>query len=175
MNVVDIVICICLLFGLIRGMMKGLFVEVASLVALIAGVYGAIHFSSFVKDYLQESVSWKPEYITLTAFAVTFIAIVVAISLLGKVLTKIADFAALGMLNKLLGGIFGLAKISLIVSVIFLFFNKMNETIPFVKKEILEESILYKPIQKIGPSLFPFILDDKILEETIVKKNKISL
>jgi len=47
MNVLDIILGALLLFGLVRGFMKGLFVEVASLVALIAGVYGAIHFSSF--------------------------------------------------------------------------------------------------------------------------------
>lgn len=170
MNAVDIVICVCLLFGFIRGIMKGLFVEVASLIALIAGVYGAIHFSYFAKEYLQESVNWKPEYISLTAFSITFIVIVVAISLLGKVLTKVADFAALGMLNKLLGGVFGIAKIALILSVIFVFFNKINRTIPFVEKQVLDNSVLYKSVQKIVPTIFPFILEDKTLEETIVKK-----
>ena len=174
MNVVDIIICVCLLFGLIRGVMKGFFVEVASLIGLIAGVYGAIHFSYFAKEYLQESVNWKAEYISLTAFAITFVAIVVAISLLGKILTKIADFAALGMLNKLLGGVFGATKIALILSVVFLFFNKINGTIPFVEKEVLNESILYKPVEKIVSTIFPLIIDDETLEETIVKKNPIT-
>ena len=47
MTILDIVLASLLLFGLIRGLMKGLFVEVASLIALIAGIYGAIHFSVF--------------------------------------------------------------------------------------------------------------------------------
>ncbi|MCB0383139.1 MAG: CvpA family protein, partial [Psychroserpens sp.] len=47
MAIIDIILGALLLFGLIRGFLKGLFVEVASLVALIAGVYGAIHFSNF--------------------------------------------------------------------------------------------------------------------------------
>lgn len=174
MNVIDIIISVCLLFGLIRGIMKGLFVEVASLIGLIAGVYGAIHFSYFAKKYLQESVTWKTEYISLTAFAVTFIAIVVAISLLGKILTKIADFAALGIVNKILGGVFGAAKIALILSVVFLFFYKLNGTIPFIEKKVLDDAVLYKPVQKIVPTLFPFIMDNKTLEETIVKKDNIT-
>ena len=158
MNVFDIIIASLLLFGFVRGLMKGLFVEVASLVALVAGVYGAIHFSYFLGDWLKNSLDWSEQYITLVAFAGTFVIIIVIIALLGKILTKIADFASLGILNKILGGVFGALKIGLILSVVFIFFGRMNDTIPFVKKESLEQSILYKPVKKIAPMIFPSII-----------------
>jgi membrane protein required for colicin V production len=161
MNVFDIVIAALLIFGFARGVMKGLFVEVASLAALIGGVYGAIHFSYFIGDFLKEAVSWNQEYVSLAAFAGTFITIIVTISLLGKMLTKLADFAALGLINKVLGGVFGALKIGLILSVVFIFFGKMNDTIPFVKKETLEESILYAPVKKIAPTIFPSIIKNE--------------
>ena len=164
MNIFDIIIAALLLFGFVRGVMKGLFVEVASLVALIAGVYGAIHFSYFIGDWLKNSVNWDEKYISLAAFAATFVAIIIIIALLGKMLTKIADFAALGALNKILGGVFGALKIGLILSVIFIFFGKMNDTFPFVKKETLETSILYAPVKKIAPMLFPSIIKDDTIE-----------
>ena len=56
MTVLDIVLAALLLFGLIKGLMKGLFVEVASLIALIAGIYGAIHFSAFAFDFLEPKI-----------------------------------------------------------------------------------------------------------------------
>ena len=161
MNVFDIVIAALLIFGFVRGVMKGLFVEVASLAALIGGVYGAIHFSYFIGDFLKEAVSWDQEYVSLAAFAGTFITIIVTIALLGKMLTKLADFAALGIINKILGGVFGAIKIGLILSVVFIFFGKMNDTIPFVKKETLEESILYAPVKKIAPTIFPSIIKNE--------------
>ena len=161
MNVFDIVIAALLIFGFVRGVMKGLFVEVASLAALIGGVYGAIHFSYFIGDFLKEAFSWSQEYISLAAFAGTFIIIIVTISLLGKMLTKLADFAALGIINKILGGVFGAIKIGLILSVVFIFFGKMNDTIPFVKKETLDESILYAPVKKIAPTIFPSIIKNE--------------
>ncbi|MCD8440236.1 CvpA family protein [Tenacibaculum finnmarkense] len=160
MNIFDIIIAVLLLFGFVRGILKGLFVEVASLVALIAGVYGAMHFSYFISDWLASSVSWDEKYISLTAFAGTFIVIIIVISLLGKVLTKVADFASLGILNKILGGVFGALKIGLILSVAFIFFGKMNDTIPFVTKENLAESILYSPVKKIAPMIFPSIIKE---------------
>ena len=161
MNVFDIVIAAPLIFGFVRGVMKGLFVEVASLAALIGGVYGAIHFSYFIGDFLKEAVSWDQEYVSLAAFAGTFITIIVTIALLGKMLTKLADFAALGVINKILGGVFGAIKIGLILSVVFIFFGKMNDTIPFVKKETLNESILYAPVRKIAPTIFPSIIKNE--------------
>ncbi|CAA0197096.1 Probable transmembrane hypothetical protein [Tenacibaculum maritimum] len=168
MNTFDIIIAALLLFGFIRGLMKGLFVEVASLVALVAGVYGAIHFSYFIGDWLKNSVSWNEKYISLAAFAATFVIIILVIALLGKIFTKLADFASLGILNKILGGVFGALKIGLILSVVFIFFGKMNDAIPFVAEENLEESIFYKPVKKIAPIIFPSI----IKSEEEVEKNK---
>lgn len=165
MNTFDIIIAALLLFGFVRGLMKGLFVEVASLVAMVAGVYGAIHFSYFISDWLKDSVEWDEKYISLAAFGGTFVVIIVLIALLGKILTKIADFASLGIINKILGGIFGASKIGLILSVVFIFFGKMNDAIPFVKQENLDESILYKPVKKIAPMIFPSIIKDEKEEE----------
>jgi membrane protein required for colicin V production len=63
MNTLDIILAAILLFGLVRGFMKGLFVELATLVALLLGVYGAIHFSYLISDFLVEKVSWDQQYI----------------------------------------------------------------------------------------------------------------
>ncbi len=168
MNIFDIVITVFLLFGFVRGIMKGLFIEVASLVALIGGVWGSIHFSYFIGDFLKESVSWSEKQISLAAFAITFILIIVVVSLLGKFLTKLADLAALGLINKAFGGVFGLVKIGLVLSIVFIFFDRMNSTISFIDKETLEESILYKPVKSIAPTIFPSIIKEDGINEDII-------
>ncbi|WP_299333379.1 CvpA family protein [uncultured Psychroserpens sp.] len=159
MALIDIILGALLLFGLIRGFMKGLFVEVASLVALVAGVYGAIHFSNFAAEFLDSRLDWDEKYINIVAFAITFVIIVLIIALAGKALTKLADFAALGILNKLLGGVFGALKIGLILSVLLIVFDNMNNTIPFADEEDLEDSILYEPVKSLAPMIFPSILN----------------
>ena len=168
MNVFDIVITVFLLFGFVRGLMKGLFIEVASLVALIGGVWGSIHFSYFIGDFLKESVSWSEKKISLAAFAITFILIIIVVSLLGRFLTKLADLAALGMVNKILGGLFGLVKIGLVLSILFIFLDRMNSTISFIDKETLDESIFYKPVKSIAPTIFPSIIKEDGLEEDVI-------
>jgi len=169
MGVLDIVLGSLVLFGLIRGFMKGLFVEIASLLALFAGVFGAIHFSNFVADWLQNKTQWDEKTINITAFVITFAIIVIAIGLAGKALTKLADFASLGILNKILGAVFGALKIGLILSVVLVVFDRMNKTLPFVDEETIDSSILYKPIKSIAPAIFPFILNEETQKEDVKK------
>ncbi len=161
MSFIDIILGGLILYGLIKGLMKGIFVEIASLIALIAGIYGAIHFSYFAGDFLSTKVDWDEKYINLTAFAITFVGIVVGVALAGRFLTKIADFAALGVLNKILGAVFGALKFAVILGAVLVFFDKTNNTIEFVKKETLEKSVLYKPVKDIGAFVFKLVLKDK--------------
>jgi membrane protein required for colicin V production len=171
MNILDIILGALILFGLIRGLSKGLFVEVASVIALIAGVFGAIHFSDFASNFLESRFDWNERTINIIAFIITFVIIVLAISMAGKALTKLADFAALGMLNKLLGAIFGALKISLILSIVLMIFDKMNKTLPFIEEEEFQESILYNPIKSIAPTIFPYIIKEDLPSETVNTAN----
>ncbi|WP_422106368.1 CvpA family protein [Winogradskyella sp.] len=165
MSIIDIILAALILFGFIRGLFKGLFVEIASLLALVLGVYGAIHFSYFAADVLESKVDWNEKTINIVAFAITFVIIVLAISLAGKALTKLADFAALGMLNKLLGGVFGALKIGLILSVLLIVFNKLNKTLPFMEKEDLDKSALYEPVKSLAPMIFPNLIKSESEED----------
>ncbi|MUH37783.1 CvpA family protein, partial [Zobellia amurskyensis] len=87
MSFLDIILGLLLLYGLWKGLKNGLFVELASLVALIAGIYGAIHFSYYAGDYLSQNMEWNERYINIAAFVITFIVIVFAVQLAGRFLT----------------------------------------------------------------------------------------
>ncbi|WP_242203105.1 CvpA family protein [Aestuariivivens insulae] len=165
MSVIDIVLGALILFGLVRGFIKGLFVEVASLVALIAGVYGAIHFSNFAAEFLMEKVDWEEKTINITAFAITFVIIVLAIALAGKALTKLANFVALGLLNRMLGSVFGGLKYALILSVVLIIFEKVNTPISFMDEEAINKSMLYKPVKSLIPLILPSIINAEEEEE----------
>ncbi len=160
MNYIDIILGILLLWGLIKGLSKGLFVSLASLIALVAGIYIAVHFSYVVGNYLDQYVDWQEGVMKLIAFAITFILVVILISLAGKLLTKIADYAALGILNKILGGAFGVLKMAFIASVVIIFVDALNRNITIIKEETLNSSILYNPVRKLAPMVLPSILKE---------------
>jgi membrane protein required for colicin V production len=155
MNIIDIVIACLLLFGLVIGYKRGLFVELTSLVGLVLGVYGAIHFSYFLSNFLESKVSWDPSLIQVMAFAGTFIIIVIALVLLGKALTTIAETIMLGFFNKILGAVFGVLKYALILSVVLIIFSEFNKTFKFMDKSKTRNSVLYEPIKNLAPYIFP--------------------
>ena len=157
MGFLDIILCALLVFAFYKGVVNGLFIELASLVSLILGIYFALKFSSFIKEILIGIVKWNPNTIQVVAFALTFIVVVIAINLLGKFLTGIANLAFLGWLNKIGGGFFRVLKTVLIVSVVFSVFEKINYNNFIAKKETLDNSIFYNPIQKIAGYVFPSI------------------
>lgn len=161
MGILDIFLGLLLIYGLYKGLKNGLFIEIASIIALIAGLFGAIHFSYIAGDYLSQNMEWNERYINITSFIITFIVIVIVVHLAGKFLTKIADFAMLGLLNKLAGAIFGALKVAVILGALLVFFERANSSINLVKSETLEESVLYEPIKEIGALVFSKVLKSK--------------
>lgn len=157
MSFLDIVLGGLLCYSLYKGIRNGLFVELASFLSLILGIYIAIKFSDVIKTILSGWVHWNPYTIQVIAFILTFIVVVVGIYLLGKFLTGIADFAFLGWLNSLGGGFFRILKTVLIISVFFTVFEKINYQNYLAKKETLDKSLFFNPIQKVALFIFPSI------------------
>ena len=155
MQVIDIILGCLLLYGLVRGFWNGFFIEIASLFSLLLGIFIAIKFSSFAQSLLSSHVSWSPKTIQITAFALTFIAVVIGLSVLAKFLTTISTFAGLGIFNKIGGAFFGLLKTILLISVALHFFQKMNSKVSFVSKEQLVKSILYYPTLEVSGKIYP--------------------
>ena len=155
MGILDIILGIFLAYGLIRGIWNGFFVEFASLISLMLGIYIAIKFSFITAEFLSDIFSWNPKTIAIWAFILTFIAVVLGVSLLAKFFTTVANFASLGIFNKIAGGVFGVLKMCLILSFALALFQKINFNNTFAEKETLDNSSFYHPILKISEFVFP--------------------
>lgn len=157
MSFLDIFLGVLLALSIFKGIRNGLFVELASLISLILGIYIAIKFSSFAKEMLSGFVHWNPKTIQIVAFIITFLIVVIGISIMAKVFTSVANFAQLGVINKLGGGFFRLLKTILVISIFLNLFEKVNFNNTFAKKETLDKSVFYRPIQKTAGLIYPSI------------------
>ena len=155
MGFLDIILGGLLLYGFIRGIWNGFFVELASLVSLLVGIYIAIKFSYLLKTIIGNHVSWTPKTIQIVAFALTVILVVLAISVLAKFITIISRLASLGLINKLAGGVFGVLKMALIISISLNLFQKINVNNTFIEKETVRNSMLFNPTLKISADIYP--------------------
>jgi membrane protein required for colicin V production len=145
MNWIDLGIVVILILSMVSGFTNGLIREIASLAALILGIWGAIKFSSFTAGKMYDYFDMSGHYVGIIAFLITFGIIVVIIHFVGIIADKLADAAALGFVNRLLGIVFGLFKTVLIMSVFFVILNAIDARKPFLPKETIERSMFYNP------------------------------
>lgn len=157
MEFIDIFLGIILTIGIIRGLWNGFFAELGSLISLLIGIWAALKFSVFTASFLQNHVSWNPQKMQIIAFIITFIAVVVGITLISKILTKTAGLVGLGLVNKIMGAVIGLFKSILILSVMLNLFSKINIDGAIVSKQTTDNSILYNPVTKVAAKIYPTI------------------
>ncbi|HUS87472.1 MAG TPA: CvpA family protein [Bacteroidales bacterium] len=157
MNYIDIIILAVLVWSLFRGFRNGLFIEMASIAALVLGIWGAIRFSGYTADKLIEWFDLRTEYLGLIAFALTFVVIVILIHFLANALDKLMKAVALGFAVRILGMIFAVLKTVLILSIILVILNTIDQKARFLPQEKINESRFYRPVADFAPMLFPII------------------
>ncbi len=170
MNYIDIVLGILLILSAIGGFKKGLIVELASLAALILGIWGAIEFSYITSEFLVDNFDWKWDHLNIVSFIITFIVIVILVHIVGKTVTKLVETVMLGFVNKLAGLVFGFLKGAIILSIILVVFDKINEDVEILSEKTKTESRIYEPLKNFAPSIFPFINFWDEEDESIIDK-----
>ena len=110
MNYIDVILIVPMLWGLVRGVKKGIIKELTGFVALIFGVYGAINFAVYVDPHIKSQFEIENSIIPIISFTITFLTIVIGVNFIGTIIDKIIKFIALGLISRLLGGIFGVFK-----------------------------------------------------------------
>ena len=153
MNYLDIIIAIILFIFGWKGLRKGLIIEVVTLLAFGAGIYGAMHFSDFTAAHLQDFLEINPKYLNTIAFVLTFIILVVLVNLIGKLVSKAIKSMNLGFFDKLGGFLFGIIKGVLLCSVLLMVLNNF-QLLGVVKPEAKEKSKLYPYIEQTVPYVY---------------------
>ena len=157
MNYLDIIILVIVAWSLFRGFKNGLFIEIASVAALILGIWGSIRFSGFTQTKLVEYFDLQTQYLGLIAFIITFLVIVVLIHFLANALDKLLKAVALGFVVRILGMLFAVIKSVLILSVVLVVLGTLDRNSKLITTQQKEESVLYMPVADFAPMLFPII------------------
>ena len=173
MNYIDIIIAVPLIWGAWKGLSKGFVIEVASLAALILGIWCATHFSEYTANILLNRLDFNisDKYLPIVSFATTFAVVAIVISIISRILDKFLSAIALGGIIKLLGAVFGLTKSLLIMAIIIYFVNSIDSKIGFINNETKENSMLYNPMVETVQKWMPKLDFEKIREKLPQKGN----
>lgn len=162
MNFIDILIIIPVLWGFWRGFMKGVVMEVATLVAFFLGVWGGMKFSDLIAGYIRQWFTTESPYVPLIAFGLVFVAILIAVFALARFIDKSMEKSTLTIFNKLAGGAFGGFKFLLILSVLFFVVDAVEKSVTVIPPEIKDNSLLYRPVASVAPKVIPGLRDSDL-------------
>ncbi|HOI32811.1 MAG: CvpA family protein [Bacteroidales bacterium] len=154
MNYIDLIIALMLAWFAYKGFTKGLVIELASLAALVLGIYAAMYFSDVTAEFLVKYFSVGKKYLSLIAFVLTFILVVIGVVTVGRLLEKVIDILLLGFLNKLAGGVFGVLKGMLILSLLIMLLNYIGFGSNLIDEKTRKSSMFYETIESVAPMLY---------------------
>ncbi len=163
MNLLDLILILPVAYGAWIGFKKGFVIEIATLLALVLGVWGAIVFSDYVGRSLSENTSIDGRYVSMTAFTITFLGIAIGIYFLGKLIEKSVNLVAMKPINKIAGLSFGGLKWLFAISVVLVIIEAFDSKSSFVSGDSKENSLLYEPVKTVSLTSIPALEDSQLI------------
>lgn len=121
MSIVDYIIIGLLIWGFISGFRKGLVLQLALIAGIFAGIWLALHGSEQAAGWLREEAGMTGRWVKHLGFMLVFVLVYILAYIGGKALSGALNLMMLGIVNKLAGGVFGVAKMILVSSVLIHF------------------------------------------------------
>lgn len=153
LNWLDIIIAIPIVIAMVKGAWRGLILEAASFLGLIGGIVAGVLFLDQIRSFLQTFLQLDETYLSVIAFIIIFSCVVLGVSLIGKLATKLFQIAALGILNRIGGLLFGFISSFLLVGLGLLMLEKVDNVFNILPNETKETSVLYEPISFVIPKV----------------------
>ena len=151
MNYLDIIILCILGLLIFNGIRKGFIISLASLVALILGIWVAVHFSGYMSSWLVKTFHPSGTWLSVLSFTLTFLLVVIVVMIIAKLLEKVVKTVGLGLLNRIVGGLFGLIKGVIIISVLLFIIVSFDRNGKVITKNAKESSFFYAYVEKAFP------------------------
>jgi membrane protein required for colicin V production len=152
-----------ILVGAYHGYKAGFLLELFSLVAIVLGVLAGFKFMGWAMVMLGEKVHINKDVLPYVAFAMVFIAVVIVVNLLGKLVKASVDKTLLGPLDDVGGAFIGLVRTTFVISIALWIVDSLN--LSFFS-EWTEDSLLYPIVAGVAPKFthwisgfFPFFKD----------------
>ena len=158
MSWLDLAIIVCIAIGLIKGLKDGLVKQAVALAALIIAVIFAGQIAVPVRVFLMQHITGEtisPQIITALCYIIAFVLIIVAINLIGKLVSFAIKLTPAKPLNMLLGGLFGVFIWTLSLSIVLNLFAVFDSKGTVLPQRLQDQSLLYQPVKAIFPMVYP--------------------
>jgi membrane protein required for colicin V production len=155
MNSLDLFFLVIIIIFFLRGLFRGLAFELISLIGLILGYLIAITYLNILSALILKYIPALPTAAAnIISFAIIFIITNIILRFVANVLTRTLKYAMLGWLNRLLGGLFGIMKSLIVLSIIVFLISLVPALDGILKMFGLGDSFIFPLLKILGPELY---------------------
>ena len=156
MDTIDIILLALFVPALIIGLVKGLVVQVVSLVSIFVSAILAGRFAQQLADIdVLQFNGVEPRLMYVICFILIFLVSALILALLGKLVTKLIKAATLGWVNRLLGAAFALFTTAFLLGLLISVFEGLNANWGLVDPERLENLQVYPRLRDFSAGILP--------------------
>lgn len=157
MNILDIIILVCFLPGIIKGVSKGFLEQALTFIGMFAAVFCAFRLRALACEWLEPRLNMSETLLNVTAFALILVGVSLLALLIAKLLTKVIEMMMLGWLNRLLGALMACLTTLIVLGVAIVLFDTINLKFDLVHSPVLDSSVLYAKIKDLAYIAFPYL------------------
>jgi membrane protein required for colicin V production len=147
-------IVLIVVFGAYRGYKEGFLMELFSLLAIILGILGAFKLLGIALIFLTDKFDIDKKVLPYVAFGVVFIAIVVVVTLIGRMIRLSLDKTFLGRVDATAGALLGAVKTAFMLSVFLWITTSVKISLP---EHWTESSKLHVWITAFAPTVTEWV------------------
>ncbi len=152
MNWIDFSILFVLVLAFLNGYRRGVFKEISTFIGLVLGVIFAVNNADWLVGQLRGKFNFSPTVLYLISYTLILAVCIAVLKLLGHFFYKLVKIAPLKLPNKISGGVFGVIKGLVVLSLVLLLFLFPT---PFRSIDgAIESSAMARPIRAFVPMIY---------------------
>jgi membrane protein required for colicin V production len=152
MNWIDFSILFVLILAFLNGYRRGAFKEISTFLGLILSIIFTINNADWLVGQLHGKFNFSPTILYVICYALVMAACIAILKLLGHFFYQMVKIAPLKVPNKITGGVFGIIKGGVVLSLVLLLFLFPT---PFRSIDTaIETSVMARPIRGFVPVIY---------------------
>ena len=152
MNWIDFSILFVLILAFLNGYRRGAFKEISTFIGLILSVIFTINNADWLVGQLHGKFNFSPTILYVLCFVLVMAACIAILKLLGHFFYQMVKIAPLKVPNKITGGVFGIIKGGIVLSLVLLLFLFPT---PFRSIDnAIETAAMARPIRAFVPVVY---------------------
>ncbi|MBQ2595402.1 MAG: CvpA family protein [Bacteroidaceae bacterium] len=147
-----------LLFGAVKGFIRGAVRQLLSLGGIFLGLLLAKMFYEVLGAAIAPHLNHQTSLANTLAFVGIWILVPAVLGLIGEVVSTVLDkIFVLGTVNKLLGAVLGFFKYEVLLGALIWVFASTG----FLSADIMRQSVMCEPLKAVPEAIYKVLIDDE--------------